>query len=127
MNKSILVIDDEEDIRKSFVSALEKTGYQIDTAESGKEGIRKERSKKYDLIFLDLKMPGIDGVEALREIRKVNEETPIYIITAFYQEFLDELNTALKEGLKFELLKKPIIDDQILSVAKSILEGPIAL
>ncbi len=125
MSKNILVIDDEAAIRKSFVLALEDTGYQVDTAETGKEGIEKERSKKYDLIFLDLKMAGMSGIEALREMRKVNKETPIYIITAFYEEFYDKLKTVEKEGLDFELLKKPIHSDQILLVTKSILEGPI--
>ncbi len=125
MSKHILVIDDDEDIRASFVLALKDKGYIVDTAETGEEGIEKERSKKYDLIFLDLKMPGISGVEALREIRKVNKETPIYIITAFYKEFFDELKTAEKEDLSFELLKKPIDKGQILLVTKSILEGTI--
>ncbi len=125
MSKHILVIDDEAAIRKSFVLALKDTVYQVDTAETGEEGVEKEQSKKYDLIFLDLKMPGMSGIEALREIRKVNKETPIYIITAFYKEFLDELKTAEKEGLSFELLKKPIVDEQILLVTKSVLESPI--
>lgn len=126
MSKNILVIDDEDDLRESFVLALKDTGYQVDVAESGEEGVNKERGKQYDLIFLDLKMPGMSGIEALKEIRKVNKETPIYIITAFYKEFFDELNATVKEGLKYELIKKPIRDEQIFSVAKSILEGPIA-
>ena len=78
MDKHILVIDDNEVIRKSFVLALKDTKYQVDTAESGEEGVDKERSKKYDLIFLDLKMPGMSGIEALRHIRKVNQKTPVY-------------------------------------------------
>ena len=126
MSKNILVIDDEEDLRESFVLALKDTCYQVDVAESGEEGVNKERGKKYDLIFLDLKMPGMSGIEALKEIRKVNKETPIYIITAFYKEFFDDLNAAVKEGLKYELIKKPISGEQIFLVAKSILEGPIA-
>ncbi len=70
-------------------------------------------------------MPGMSGIEALRAIRKVNKETPIYIVTAFYREFFDELNAIEKEGIDFELIKRPIHSDQILSVAKSVLESPI--
>ncbi len=125
MSKNVLVIDDDAGIRKTFVLALKGTGYHVDTAETGEEGIEKERSKKYDLIFLDLKMPGMSGIEALRKIRKVNKETPIYIITAFYKEFFDEIEKKKKEGIDFELIKKPIHSDQILLVAKSVLEGPI--
>ena len=123
MSKHILVIDDDVNIRKSFVLAFEDTAYQVDTAESGEEGIKKERGKKYDLIFIDLKMPGMSGIEALRKIRKLNKETPIYILTAFYKEFLDRLRTLEKENIAFELMKKPVEDDQILLVVKSILEG----
>ena len=125
MSKHILVIDDDEGIRDAFILAFKDTEYQLDTAETGEEGIEKERSKKYDLIFLDLKMPGMSGIEVLREMRKVNKETPIYIVTAFYKEFADELKIAEKEGLIYELMKKPIRSNQILLVTKSVLEGPI--
>ncbi len=125
MSKNILVIDDEENIRESFVLALEDTGYQVDTVGTGEEGIEKERNKKYDLIFLDLKMAGMDGIEVLRRIRKVNKKTPIYIVTAFYKEFFDGLEAVEKEEISFELIKKPIHGDEILLVAKSVLEGPI--
>ena len=126
MCKHILVIDDDASIRDAFILALKDTGYQLDTAETGEEGIEKEKSKKHDLIFLDLKMPGMSGIEVLQKIRIVNKETPIYIITAFYKEFADELKNAEKERLTFELIKKPIRSDQILLVTKSVLEGPIA-
>ena len=126
MNKQILVIDDDAGIRDAFILALKNTEYRVDTAENGEEGIAKEQKKKYDLIFLDLKMPGMTGIEALREIRKVNRDIPIYIITAFYKEFFQELKAVQEEGLKYELIKKPIIDEQILLVVKGVLEGPIA-
>lgn len=124
MSKRVLVIDDEEAVRKSFTLALEDTDYQVDTAESGEKGLEKTQSTAYDLIFLDLKMPGLDGVATLREIRKKDNDVPIYIVTAFYSAFFDQLREAEEDGLDFELLKKPIGSDQILLVAKSILEGP---
>ncbi len=125
MSKRILVIDDEEAIRKSFALSLEDSGYQVDGAESGEVGIDMEKKKPYDLIFLDLKMPGLNGVETLRELRKINKEVPIYIITAFYGEFFDQLRQAEKEAISFEVMKKPIGAEQITLVVKSILEGPI--
>ncbi len=126
MNR-ILVIDDEEAIRKSFVLALEETEYQVDTAESGEKGIEMEKGGKYDLIFLDLKMPGLNGVETLQELRKIDKGVPIYIITAFYEEFFEELKGSEKDGIEFEVLRKPFSGDQILLTAKSILKGPIGL
>jgi DNA-binding NtrC family response regulator len=121
-DKRILVIDDDEAIRKSFALALEDTGYQVDTAESGEKGIEMERKARYQLIFLDLKMPGMNGVETLREIRKIDEDVPIYVITAYHKDFFDQLLNAAEDGINFEVLEKPIGAEQIVSVAKSILE-----
>jgi len=124
MSKRILVIDDNETIRKSFSLALEDTEYQVDIAESGEKGIEKEQEGKYDLIFLDLKMPGFNGVETLREIRKIDPDVPIYIVTAFYNTFSVQLVSARDDGLSFEVLQKPIDRDQVLTVTKEVLEGP---
>ena len=127
MGKRILVIDDEEAIRKAFVLALEDTAYQVDTAESGEKGIEMEKEANYDLIFLDLKMPGMNGVETLRELRKMDKDVPIYIITAFYEEFFEELKGVEKDGIDFEVLRKPFRSEQIVLTAKSMLNGPIGL
>lgn len=125
MRKNILIIDDDESIRKSFILAFEDTEYNVLSAESGEEGIKKVQSRKCDLIFTDLKMPGMNGVETLREIRKINKDVPIYVITAFHKEFFDQLKNAKKDGMNFEALHKPIGGDKILLVARSTLEGPV--
>ena len=123
MSKRILVIDDEEATRMSFTLALEDTGFKVDTAESGEKGLQMKRDAEYDLIFLDLKMPGINGVQTLREIRKTDKEVPVYIVTAFHKEFFEKLKIARKEGLDFEVLKKPIGNEEIVLLTKSILGG----
>jgi two-component system response regulator PilR (NtrC family) len=119
------VIDDEEAIRKSFLLAFEDTEYQMDVAESGERGIQMKKNNKYDLIYLDLKMPGRNGVEILREIRKTDKKIPIYIVTAFYEEFFDQLKSVEEGGINFDVLRKPVGADEILLVTKSVLEGPI--
>ncbi|MBW1784360.1 MAG: response regulator [Deltaproteobacteria bacterium] len=106
MSKRILVIDDEEAVRKSFVLALEETGYQVDTAASGEEGIRLWKKNPYDLVFLDLKMPGMNGVETLRALRSMDSTVQI----------------AERENVEFDIMRKPIGGDGIRLVAKSILE-----
>lgn len=127
MSKNVLVIDDDTAIRESFILALKETGYHIDTAESGEEGIKKERNKEYDLVFLDLKMPGMNGIEVLRAIRKVNKKVSVYIITAFYKEYFTDLKEAGNERLAYELIKKPILNEEILLITRSILEGPLVM
>ena len=123
MSKRILVIDDESVIRRSFALALEDSGYLVDTASSGEEGIERIESIKYDLIFLDLNMPGLNGVETLRELRARDKDVSVYIQTAFHAAFANQLRQAAKDGMDFEILKKPLRSDQIVSITKGILEG----
>ena len=126
MSKRILVIDDEDAIRKAFVLSFEDTGFELDTADSGMRGIELERENHYDLIFLDLKMPGMNGVKTLRELRKIDKEVPVYIVTAFYAEFFEGLNEAGKDGIDFEILKKPLDGASLRAIVKANLEGPVA-
>jgi DNA-binding response OmpR family regulator len=123
MNKRILVIDDDLAIRKSFALALEDADCQVDTAESGEEGVDKVSNTEYDLIFLDLKMPGINGVETLIRLRDNGHTMPVYIITAFHEEFMDQLRVAADEGYEFEVMQKPIEGQDLVRITKAILEG----
>ena len=125
MSIRILVIDDEETIRKLFISTLGGTGYQVETAESGEQGIEKARETKFNLIFIDLKMPGIDGVETLRELWKMGQTVPIYIITAFYNDFIDQLQSAANDAISFQVIKKPVSVDEIRSIAEVVAEHQI--
>lgn len=125
MSKKILVIDDEEVIRKSFKLALEGLGYDVMALESGQKGIDEIKKTPYNLIFLDLKMPGMDGVATLRGLRQVDMNVPIYIVTAFHKDFLEGLQKAAKDGMNFELLEKPIPGSLIAVMTRSILERKI--
>jgi len=122
--KRILVIDDDEAVRKLFLLSLEETGYSLYTANSGMEGIEAFKEDQYDLIFLDLKMPGMNGVETLRELRKIDRDVPIYIITAFHDEFFAQLKEAEADGMDFDVLRKPFDRNQLIAATKGILEGP---
>lgn len=124
MKKSILIIDDDVHVRKVFQMVLEMEDYDVDTAESGEEGISMFKEKKYDLTFLDLRMPGINGVETLKRLRLLNKERPIFIITAFHEEFLSQLNELKENNIKFELANKPLRRDEILFIAESVLNKP---
>jgi len=117
----VLVIDDEESVRDAFADALEDMPYTVDTACSGEEALAKAKSSPADLIFLDLKMPGMDGVEVLHHIRELDETVPVYIVTAFHAEFLDRLRAAEEKGLAFQLLHKPIGQEAIRKVATAVL------
>jgi CheY-like chemotaxis protein len=119
--KKILVVDDEKAIRNSFKLTFEGTNFNIVLAENGKEALGKLDENHYDLIFLDLKMPEMNGVEVLSKIRKKNKEVPIYLITAFQKEFLNELNDARNAGYTFELLNKPLKREELRNIVDCIL------
>jgi CheY-like chemotaxis protein len=122
--KRILVIDDDEAVRKLFLLSLEETGYNVYTVSSGMDGIKAFKEGQYDLIFLDLKMPGMNGVETLRKLRKIDRVVPVYIITAFHDEFFSQLKKAEEEGMDFDVLRKPFDRRQLITATKGILEGP---
>ncbi len=117
----ILVIDDEQSIRDAFELALIDESYEVVTAVDGLDGLKKFEEVQPDLIFLDLKMPRMNGVEALKEIRKLNAKVPIFIVTAFAREFMEELDAITELGFEFELAAKPMNANQICQIAKVVL------
>lgn len=119
--KRILVIDDDAAVRSAFQLALEDTACEVVLATGGEDGLAKLREGAYDLVFLDLKMPGIDGVETLRRLRAAGCATPVRIVTAFAEEFMRPLEVAAKDGLEFELMRKPLGRDGIRAVAAAAL------
>ena len=123
MKKYVLVIDDDEGIRKLFCRALEDLPYSVDTAESGEEGLKLHDVYRYDMIYLDLNMPGMNGIEVLSRIRAVDKGIPIYIITAFHKDYLEAITDIYQKGLEFEIAHKPLSIKQIVSITTEVLEG----
>ncbi|MCQ9204780.1 MAG: response regulator [Omnitrophica bacterium] len=84
MDKSIkiLLVDDEEDFRQLMAFWLESKGYAILTASNGQEAVKVVKNEAPDIIFLDLHMPVMDGVTALKEIRTFNKDVPVIVISA---------------------------------------------
>ena len=119
MMQNILVIDDDAAVRGSFQLVLEEMGCTVRVAEDGLQGIELVKAARPDLIFLDLKMPGIDGVETMRRLLAMDSTLKIYIVTAFSQEYLANLKAAQVEGLIFQLASKPLSSTQIRYIAKS--------
>ena len=90
--KKILVVDDEENIRELYRDELVEQGFEVDQAEDGFIALEKLDTFKPDLVTLDVKMPGIDGLEVLRRIREKDVNIPVLLLTAF-GEFRQDFNT----------------------------------
>lgn len=116
----ILFIDDEEIVLRSCRRIFASSGYEIDTALSGEEGLNKALSQDYDIVVTDLKMPGIGGMEVLSRLRKEKPETTVIIFTGYAS--VDTAREALKNGA-FDYIPKPFTPDEIREVIKNALEA----
>jgi len=117
MVRKILVIDDDPAVRAAFKLILED-GFLVREAETGLQGIEMALAERPDLIFLDLRMPGIDGVEVLRRLKAIDNTLNIYIVTAFANEYMEQLKVVHEEGIQFELASKPLSSVQIRNIAQ---------
>ena len=81
--RKILIVDDEPDFLEIMRVRLEADDYEVTTAANGDAALNYVKNDKPDAVLLDILMPGIDGLEVLRRIRKMDESLPVYIITAF--------------------------------------------
>jgi len=118
MVSKILVIDDDPAVRGAFKLILEDDNFSVREAENGLQGVEMALAERPNLIFLDLRMPGIDGVETLRRLKAIDETLNVYIVTAFANEYMEQLKGIHEEGIKFELASKPLSSVQIRNIAQ---------
>lgn len=90
--KKILVVDDEESIRYLYKEELEEEGFAVEVAKGGEEALEKVPLFKPDLVTLDIKMPGMNGIETLKRIRDLDRQIPIIMCSA-YGEYKQDLTT----------------------------------
>jgi len=118
LDTRILIIEDEEAISSGCKMVLSDHGYDVDTMMTGRSGIEALQNVSYDLILLDMKLPDIDGMDVLRQIREDKSEAKIIIITGYAS--VQDAVSAMKLGA-FDYLSKPFSDDELyLSVKKAI-------
>ena len=82
-NPQVLVIDDDAVVGRSFDRVLSDKGYEVDTALSGEEGLKDIDTTEYDVVFTDIKMPGMDGIEVAERIKAKCPWTPVVVITGY--------------------------------------------
>jgi two-component system nitrogen regulation response regulator NtrX len=119
MKPRILVIDDEAEIRRSVRMILEYEGYDVVEASSGPEGLAMIEREPPDLVFLDIKMPGLDGLEALQRVRQTNESLPVVIISG--HGTVSTAVEATKLGA-FDFIEKPLASERVLVTIRNALD-----
>src|SRR5918996_1533273 len=118
MRARILVVDDEAEIRRSVRMILEYEGYDVMEASSGPEGVALAEKESPDLVFLDVKMPGMDGLEALQRIRAFSESLPVLIISG--HGTVSTAVEATKAGA-FDFIEKPLASERVLVTIRNVL------
>ena len=121
-SESILIVDDEKNMRKTLADILTDEGYKVSTAATGEEAIKLCEKENHDVILMDVRMPGIDGVEAFRRIRRHKEGIRIILMSAYSVEGLRE--AALDEGA-IAFLSKPLDVEKVISLIGEVKETAI--
>jgi len=116
----VLIVDDDPEFRKAMGRMFEKSGYEAKITGDGNEALEALSNETFDLIISDLRMPRLDGVELMSEIRRKGLETPIIFLTAYgeVESYMDLMNLGA-----FEYVNKPIKGQEILDVAKRAIEA----
>jgi DNA-binding NtrC family response regulator len=118
-NGTILVIDDEEIMREILETLLTREGYQVRLAANAAEGLDLVRTLPFDAAIVDMMMPGMDGISALDELKKIDDDLPVMMITAFAS--VENAIVAMKRGA-FDYVMKPFKNDEVLVVVRKALE-----
>jgi DNA-binding NtrC family response regulator len=117
--EKILIVDDEKIVRESLFHWFEQEGYYVDTAESGEEALKKFDKGKFDLLLVDMKMPGISGLELLKKVKEEDPDSVVVLITAYAS--VPTAITALKDGA-YDYVTKPVDPDELAHLVKKALE-----
>ena len=121
--RKVLVVDDDPVVRKSFDRVLTGKGYAVITAENGEEALRKLNEEKYDLVYTDIRMPGMSGLEVAEEIKARKPWTPVVIITGYGT---DAAEARAKAAGVANFVHKPLSPEMIEDSARDALAAPAA-
>lgn len=116
--KKILVVDDEADFLEVITLRLEANDYDVITASNGDDALLKIKNEKPSAVLLDILMPGMDGLEVLRRIRKTDSKLPVYIITAFSTE--ERFKVANKFGASGFIVKTDDLSKEVESITSAL-------
>lgn len=122
--QKIFIVDDDPDFAEGMAINLEIEGHYVSSATSGEEAVRRFAQEDFDITFMDVRMPGMNGVESFLEIRKLKPDAKVVMMTAYRVEEL--LRQAIDQGA-LGVLTKPIESDALLKALKNALPAGIIL
>lgn len=122
INRQVLVIDDDAVVGRSFDRVLSGKGYDVRTVLSGEDALKDMETKDYDLVFTDIKMPGMDGIEVAERIKAKCPWTPVVVITGYGTEENEARASVL--GVN-GFVRKPLTPDMIENITLKALQNPV--
>lgn len=122
--KRVLVIDDEEGMRITLAASLELEGYEVVEARDGIQALELVRQQEFTLVISDIRMPGLNGVETFRELKRIQPELTVVLMTAFALEKLIE--EAIAEGV-YTVIHKPFSMDHLARIVARAVDSPAVL
>ncbi|MEO6597267.1 MAG: sigma-54 dependent transcriptional regulator [Planctomycetota bacterium] len=115
----VLIVDDEEGVREGLRSMLQHEGLHVETAGSAEDGVRRIESRSYDIVFLDINLPGADGLSMLGKLRRGSPPADVLILTGYGT--VANTVEAMRKGAS-DVIEKPFSGDRILAVVRRVLE-----
>lgn len=115
----VMVVDDDPDTRETLKDILEDKGYVVTLVENGEEAIKISREKPLDILFIDMKLPLLNGLETYLAIRKINPKIIAVMMTAYRQEMKDLIEQALRKGA-YSCLYKPFNPEETIDIIEEI-------
>jgi DNA-binding NtrC family response regulator len=124
-NRRILVVDDNKEYCEGIIDFLEMEGFDAVGVHDGFKAIEAIKEEEYDMVLMDVRMPGMDGVETFQKLKEVSPETPTILMTAFAVE--DRIREALRNGV-FGAFEKPVDNERLIcSIKKSFSNGAVVM
>ena len=120
----VMVVDDDSQMLSTIIEILEDVGHEVCSAPDGYQAIEMASKEPFGLVFMDISLPGINGVEAYRQIKSVSPGTRVIMMTGFTVEEL--IRQALEEGA-YTVLYKPLDITRLLTAVKDVLDAPCVL
>lgn len=119
----ILVVDDEKNLREALQEFLVSEGHEVLVADSGIAGLEKFKSENFDIVFMDIKMPGVDGIETFHQMKKLKPQAKVVVMTGMNDEFTFDRAASISPGSIEAFLTKPFKPHDVRESLKKIMAG----
>ncbi len=121
--RMVLVVDDEETVGIGMSEMLKDAGFNAFYVTSGKDALEAFNKNSYSLVFMDMIMPGMNGLETYRHIKKLNPQTKVVLFTGYFKDADKAIYEGVREGMIDVSIRKPFFTEEIVNTAKKYIDN----